>query len=42
MGGNYDGRGQVDLSYGGNKGDDLDAVSLFEVRLSYGSGGNTA
>ena len=42
LGGRCDGRGQADLSNGRDKSDDLDAVSLFEVLLSYGSGGNAA
>jgi hypothetical protein len=42
MGGQYDGRGQADLSHRGDKGDDLDVMSLFEILLSYGAGGNTA
>jgi hypothetical protein len=36
----YDGGGQSDLAHRGDKGDDLDAMSLFEILLSNGAGGN--
>ena len=42
LGGRCDGRGQADLPNRRDKGDDLDAVSLSEILLSYSPGGNAA